>query len=52
MIWIVLITVFVSIFNGLAVLMAFHCGFVWGRYRISAYEFWKRGMTYDSKEPK
>jgi membrane protein DedA with SNARE-associated domain len=24
-------------------LFGFHCGFVWGRYRISAHEFWKRG---------
>lgn len=26
-----------------AILFGFHCGFVWGRHRISAYEFWKRG---------
>ncbi len=27
----------------LTMLFAFHCGFVWGRYRISAYQFWKQG---------
>lgn len=23
------------------ILSAFHCGYIWGRYKISAYQWWK-----------
>lgn len=23
------------------ILFAFHCGYIWGRYKISAHEWWK-----------